>query len=75
MNKKEIAEKLREEVGHLELSIKKTLERCEQLKRFVLELEAEIEAAEGKQKPSAEPPGPLRKIVDSVFGEEPKRKR
>ena len=42
MNKKEIAESLRTEVGHLELEIKKLQARCERLKRFVLDLEDEI---------------------------------
>ena len=42
MNKKEIAEKLRNEIGHLELAIKKSQERCEKLKVFCLDLEEEI---------------------------------
>jgi hypothetical protein len=69
MNKAEIAEALRNEVGHLELSIKKLQKRCERLKRFVLDLEDEIA---GPQKP----PGPdskFRKIIDTVFAEKPKR--
>ena len=76
MDKKEIAETLRREVGQLEVTIKKTSERCERLKRFVIELEDEIEAAEGK----INPPAPVadskfRKAIDAVFGEEPKSKR
>jgi len=74
MNKKEIAERLRDEIGHLEVSIKKVQARCDRLKLLVLDLEAEIEVAEGK-KSEPEPPSQFRKIVDSVFGEEPKRKR
>ena len=76
MNKKEIAEKLRNEIGHLELAIKKSQERCETLKLFCLDLEEEIAVAEGTiPKPDAAP-SKFRKVVDSVFGEAPKvRKR
>ena len=42
MNKQEIAASLRTEAGHLEAEIKKLQARCERLKTFVLELEAEI---------------------------------
>jgi hypothetical protein len=72
MNKKEIAETLRKEVGHLEVEIKKLQARCERFKMFVLDLEAEIAG------PVVPPPksildGKFRKVIDSVFGEEPKR--
>jgi len=70
MNKAEIAEALRTEVGHLEVSIKKLQSRCEGLKRFVLDLEDEIA---GPQPNTPKPPGKIRKVIDSVFGEEPKR--
>jgi hypothetical protein len=72
MNKKEIAVSLRLEVGHLELEIKKLQARCEKLKRFVLDLEDEIA---GPEKPVQKTilDGKFREIVDSVFGEKPKR--
>jgi predicted nuclease with TOPRIM domain len=73
MDKKEIAEALRREVGQLEATIKKTSDRCERLKRFVLDLEDEIEAAEGKKKtPAPVAESKFRKAIDAVFGEEPK---
>ncbi len=72
MNKTEIAAILRNEVGELEVSIKKLQTRCEQLKTFVLDLESEIAGPETqKQKPADN--GKFRKIVDQVFGEKPKR--
>jgi len=74
MNKKEIAEKLRNEIGHLELAIKKSQERCEKLKVFCLDLEEEIAVAEGNI-PKPEVPSKFRKVVDSVFGETPKARK
>ena len=71
MNKQQIAESLRNEVGELEVSIKKVQARCERLKKFVLDLEAEIAG------PIAQDPVPdskFRKAIDRVFGETPKRK-
>jgi hypothetical protein len=72
MNKKEIADTLRNEVGHLEVEIKKLQTRCEKLKRFVLELEAEIAAPKTKSEPLPED-SKFRKAIDLVFGEKPKR--
>ena len=69
MTKPEMAEVLRNEVGELEVSIKKLQARCERLKQFVLDLEGEIA-------PPPKPAGPdskFRKMIDKVFGEEPKR--
>jgi len=72
MNKQEIAASLRREVGELEVAIKKLQSRCEQLKTFVLDLEAEIAAAaEPAQAPS--PDSKFRKVIDQVFGEKPGR--
>ena len=71
MNKAEIAAALRQEVGELEVSIKKVQARCEKLKRFVLDLENEIA---GPQK-SSESDSKFRKMIDKVFGEEPKRRK
>ncbi len=74
MNKQEIAAALRQEVGEIEVAIKKLQARCEKLKKFVLNLEDEIEAQNGP------PPAPLedskfRKVIDSVFGEKPKPRK
>jgi len=69
MNKAEIAELLRREVGELEVSIKKLQGRCERLKRFVLDLEDEIA---GPQAKGPEPDSKFRKVIDQVFGEKPK---
>ena len=74
MNKPEIAATLRQEVGELEQAIKKLQARCERLKTFVLNLEAEIAAAEGSPQPPA-PDSKFRKVIDQVFGEKPKRVR
>jgi hypothetical protein len=71
MNKAEIAELLRKEVGELEVSIQKVQARCERLKRVVLDLEEEIAGPPPPEKPD----GKFRKMIDQVFGEEPKRKR
>jgi hypothetical protein len=70
MNKQEIAESLRKEVGELEVSIKKVQARCEQLKRFVLDLEEEIAPSQPPQKTIFD--GKFRKVIDRVFGEEPR---
>lgn len=75
MNKKEIAEKLRDEIGHLEVSIKKVQQRCDRLKRLCLDLEEEIELAENPRAGQPEEPSKFRQVVDSVFGEAPQTKR
>ena len=73
MNKAEIAAALRQEVGELEVSIKKLHARCENLKRFVLDLEEELTPPEAK---ITKPDGTFRKVIDKVFGEDLKpRKR
>lgn len=72
MNKTEIAAALRQEVGELEVSIKKLQARCENLKRFVLDLEDEIAGPKvWNQKPVED--SKFRKVIDQVFGEKPKR--
>ncbi|HEY3932100.1 MAG TPA: hypothetical protein VGM58_07000 [Verrucomicrobiae bacterium] len=71
MNKQEIAETLRQEVGELEVSIKKAQERCERLKRFVLDLEKEIAPSQPPQKTIFD--SKFGKVIDRVFGEKPKR--
>lgn len=71
MTKEKIAETLRQEVGELEVLIEKLQARCEEMKRFVLDLEAEIKG------PPVQKPvildSKFRKVIDSVFGEKPKR--
>jgi len=72
MNKTQIAEALRKEVGELEVAIKKTQARCERLKTFVLDLEAEIAGPVAPPQKSILD-GKFRTVIDSVFGEKPKR--
>jgi len=72
MNKTEIAEILRKEVGELEVSIKKLQVRCERLKTFVLDLEAEIAGPEVQSKMPVED-SKFRKAIDKVFGEKQKQ--
>jgi hypothetical protein len=72
MNKKEIAVILRGEVGQLEVAIKKLQTRCDRLKSFVRDLEVEI-AGTIAQPQTSVLDGKFRKVIDSVFGEKPKR--
>jgi hypothetical protein len=69
MNKAEIAELLRREVGELEVTIKKVQGRCDRLKRLVLDLEEELEPTPKGPQPDSK----FRKMIDQVFGEKPKR--
>jgi len=73
MNKQEIAAILRTEVGELEVAIKKIQTRCDRLKSFVLDLEAEI-AGPTAQSQAPVPDSKFRKAIDKVFGEKPKQK-
>lgn len=73
MNKQEIAEILRKEVGELEVSIKKVQARCERFKKFVLDLEEELNPVAAPQKSLLD--GKFREVIDKVFGEKPKRKQ
>jgi len=72
MNKIEIAAALRKEVGELEVTINKLQARCERLKTFVLDLEAEIA---GPQSKVPEVESKFRKAIDRVFGEKPKARK
>jgi len=72
MNKQEIAEILRKEVGELEVSIKKVQARCERFKRFVLDLEEELNPSTAQQ-PKSILDGKFREVIDKVFGEKPRR--
>lgn len=74
MNKQEIAEILRNEVGNLEVSIKKLQARCDRLKALALKLEAEIAGPPPAPIKALGPDSKFRKMIDKVFGEEPKRK-
>jgi len=74
MTKQEIAEILRKEVGELEVSIKKVQARCDRFKRFVLDLEDELNPAPA-QEPKSILDGKFREVIDKVFGEKPKRPR
>ncbi len=71
MNKAEIAAALRTEVGELEVLIKKLQTRLERSKRLVLDIEAEI----APPKPKTEVDSKFRKVIDSVFGENPKSRK
>jgi hypothetical protein len=72
MNKAEIAETLRKEVGELEVAINKLHAKCERMKRFVIDLEDEIAPPQDRG-PGAD--SKFRKVIDQVFGEKPKRPR
>jgi len=73
MNKQDIAETLRTEVGALEDLIKKLKLRSDRLKRMLFELEEEIEGpAAAKQIKALGPDSKFRKVIDTVFGETPK---
>ncbi len=72
MNKAEIAAILRQEVGELEVLIKKLQTRLERSKRLVLDIEEEIA---GPVKPQPIDNSKFRKVIDQVFGEKPKRPR
>jgi hypothetical protein len=72
MNKQEIAEILRNEVGQLEASIKKVQARCDRFKRIVLDLEEELNPTPGEE-PKSILDGKFREVIDKVFGEKPKR--
>lgn len=74
MNKQEIAEILRKEVGELDVSIKKVQARCERFKQFVLDLEDELNSNPGVQSKSILD-GKFREVMDKVFGEKPKRRK
>jgi hypothetical protein len=73
MKQQEIAEILRKEVGELEVSIKKVQARCDRLKRFVLDLEDELNPTGEVAKSILD--GKFREVIDKVFGEKPKRPR
>ena len=74
MNKQEIAETLRNEVSELDALIKKLQARCDRMKSLVLKLEAEI-AGQDPRNQNPVPDSKFRKMIDRVFGEEPKRKK
>lgn len=75
MNKSEIAAALREEVGHLEAGVEKLQARCQALKAFVLELEAELDGAKPEPARGVLESARVRGVIDRVFGEKPKPRR
>jgi hypothetical protein len=73
MNKKDIAETLRAEVGAMEDLIKKLKARSDRLKKMLFDLEEEIEGpASAKEIKMLGPDSRFRKVIDRVFGEAPK---
>jgi predicted AAA+ superfamily ATPase len=72
MKQQEIAEILRKEVGELEVAIKKVQARCDRFKRFVIDLEDELNPTSGEA-PKSILDGKFREVIDKVFGEKPKR--
>ena len=76
MNKKDIAETLRTEVGALEDLIKKLKSRSDRLKKMLFALEEELDGtAAQKEIQALGPDSKFRKMVDRVFGETPPPKR
>jgi hypothetical protein len=72
MNKKEIAETLWAEVWELEALIKKIKARSDRLRKLALDLHAETAGPIAQNQPPV-PASKLRKAIDLVFGEKPKR--
>jgi ribosome biogenesis SPOUT family RNA methylase Rps3 len=69
MNKAEIAAILRNEVGELEVLIKKLEKRLNRSKQLVLDIEAELA---GPKPTTPEQESKFRKVVDQIFGDKPK---
>jgi hypothetical protein len=72
MNKKEIAETLRTEIGAMEALLKKLKVRSDRLKKMLFDLEAE-DTVQPLPIGKSILDGKFRKAIDSVFGEKPKR--
>ena len=72
MNKAELAAILRNEVGELEVLIKKLQTRLDRSKQLVLDIEAETAGPQTRQNA---PDSKFRKVIDQVFGEKPKRRK
>jgi predicted nuclease with TOPRIM domain len=73
MNKKDIAENLRTEVGALEDLIKKLKSRSDRLKKMLFELEEELAGPEARKEiKMLGTNSKFRKVIDRVFGEAPK---
>ncbi len=71
MDKKELVYAIRKEVYELEVQIKKLKQRCNNLTALADEIE---EVKKKKAEAEQEPPSKFRKIVDSIYGEKPKRR-
>ncbi len=73
MNKKDIAETLRTEIGALEDLIKKLKNRSDRLKKMLFELEDELAGPEKLKEIKMLGDGSkFRKVIDRVFGETPR---
>lgn len=73
MNKNEIAETLRTELGAVDDLIKKLKVRSDRLKKLLYELEEEIAGPEAeKEIKMLGPDSKFRKAIDRVFGEPPR---
>ena len=72
MTKEEIAADLRNEVAELQELIRKLQLRCDEMKRFVLNLEEEIHGPTNRE---VVPDSKFRKAIDRVFGEKPKGRK
>ena len=72
MNKAEIVAGMRQEIGELEVLVKKLQARLEKSKQLVLDIEDEMEAAQTR---APEPESTFRKAIDRVFGETPKPRK
>ena len=74
MNKRDIAETLRTELGALEHLIGKLKARSNRLKKMLFELEEELAGPEAqKEIKMLGPDSKFRKMIDRVFGETPKK--
>ncbi len=74
MNKRDIAETLRTELGAVDDLIKKLKVRSDRLKKMLYELEEEIAGPAGqKEIKMLGPDSKFRKVIDRVFGETPQR--
>ena len=69
MNRKELVYTIRNEAYEIEAAIKKLQQRSDNLKSLADDLEAATKPPEKE----TQPPGKFRKIVDSIYGEKPKK--
>jgi hypothetical protein len=73
MNKKQIADTLRSEIGELDVLIGKLKGRSDRMKQLVITLDEELAALEKQKEIKSLAEGSkFRKVIDSVFGEKPR---